>query len=159
MPEMDAIKMLKDDHKKVKGLFREYEEMGDRAMKSKQRTADEICSELDVHATVEEELFYPALEKRAEGELADLIVESYEEHKIIKTLVEEIRGLDPEAEEFDAKVKVLTENVEHHIEEEEGNMFPDAQKALTDVMPELTKRMQARKEELMQQVASMPKSA
>jgi hemerythrin superfamily protein len=124
------IEMLKADHDHVKELFREFSELGDRAHKSKQRLAEQIFQELEVHSRLEEEIFYPAVREAAEEETREVVAEGIEEHHVVDVLIEEIRGLSPEDEAFDAKMKVLSENVEHHIEEEEGEMFPGARKNL-----------------------------
>lgn len=146
---MDAIKMLKDDHKKVKALFRDYEAAGDSAYKVKGRIANEVFSELEVHTMLEEEIFYPAVKKRADEEGQDLIDEGIEEHHVVKVLIEELKDLAPDDDAFDAKFKVLTENVEHHIEEEEGEMLPDAKKKLGEEIESLGDEMDARRQELL----------
>lgn len=146
---MDAIKLLKDDHQKVKKLFREYEELGDRAHKSKQRIAEQVFLELEVHSQLEEEIFYPAVQATADKEGKELVAEGIEEHHVVDVLINELRALSPEDEQFDAKFKVLTENVEHHIEEEEGEMLPDAEKTLGKETERLAERMIQRKQELL----------
>ena len=117
---MDALELLKQDHKKVKDLFKQVEGVdGD---KEKKKIFGQIKSELETHARIEEEIFYPAVQKY--DELKDKVLESVEEHKQIKTLLREIDGLAAESEKFDPKLKVLQENVEHHAEEEEeGESF------------------------------------
>lgn len=145
---MDPIKLLKDDHKKVKKLFREYESAGDRAYQTKQRIAEQVFTELAVHTAIEEEIFYPAAKAKADKEGKELVAEGFEEHHVVKVLIDELKALSPEDEQYDAKFKVLTENVEHHIEEEEGEMLPDAEKTLKDELEPLGDQMQRRKEEL-----------
>jgi len=115
---MDAITLLKQDHTKVRALFKEYEDAGDRAIQTKHRLFDEIKQELDVHAAIEEEIFYPAVKRLRAEDARDLVLEAIEEHHVIKTLLKELAGLTPEDEAFDAKVKVLCENVDHHATEE-----------------------------------------
>ena len=118
---MDALELLKEDHQKVKELFEEAEETEDQ--KEKTRIFSEIQAELETHARIEETVFYPAMEKHAE--LKDLVLESIEEHRQIKTLLKEIDNLKSDSEKFDPKLAVLMENVEHHAEEEEEEkMFP-----------------------------------
>jgi hemerythrin superfamily protein len=118
---MDALELLKEDHQKVKELFEEAEETEDE--KEKRKLFDEIQTELETHARIEETIFYPAMEKREE--LKDMVLESIEEHKQVKTLLREMDNLKSDSEKFDPKLKVLMENVEHHAEEEEeGKMFP-----------------------------------
>ena len=125
---MDAIKLIKDDHRKVEQLFAEFEATGDRAKKAKARIVAQIIQELKLHAHLEETIFYPALRKRAEDE--EIVLEGYEEHETIKFVIAELEGIDPEHERFDVRVKVLQELVEHHVEEEEKEMLPEARKVL-----------------------------
>lgn len=145
---MNPFTLLKEDHKKVKELFKEFEAAGDRAYRKKQDIAEQICNELEVHATVEEEIFYPAVRKNSDDEAVELVLESYEEHLIVKRLIQEIRGLEAQDERFDAKMKVLMENVEHHVKEEENELFPQAKSDLGDQAEELAEQMQERKDEL-----------
>ena len=151
---MDAIKLLKDDHKNVKKLFREFEQSGDRAYQTKQRIAEQAFTELEVHSAIEEEIFYPAVRERADRDGKEIVAEGIEEHHVVKTLIEEIRQLEPQDERFDAKFKVLTENVEHHIEEEETEMLPDAKETLGDDIERLGDAMLQRKEELLAQMTA-----
>ncbi len=151
---MDAIRLLKADHKTVKGLFRQFEEAGDRAYQTKQRIAEQAMQELEVHTTIEEELFYPALDAKADKDGKKLVDEAVEEHHVVKVLIGELKTLAPEADQYPAKFTVLTENVEHHIEEEEGELFPDAEQRLKGELDELGERMQRRKEQLITALAS-----
>jgi hemerythrin-like domain-containing protein len=146
---VNAIKMLKDDHRKVKQLFREFEAAGDRAYKTKQRIAEQVFHELEVHSKLEEEIFYPAVQAKADQEGKELVLEGIEEHHVVDVLIGELRRLEPQAEEYDAKFKVLTENVEHHIEEEEGEMLPDAEQTLGDEVERLGEQMERRRQELL----------
>jgi hemerythrin superfamily protein len=136
---MDALELLKQDHQKVKELFEQAEETEDQ--KEKTKIFSEIQTELETHARIEETVFYPAMEKHQE--LKDLVLESIEEHRQIKTLLKEIDNLKSDSEKFDPKLAVLIENVEHHAEEEEeGKMFPKvreicSQKDLEDLGQEL----------------------
>ena len=118
---MDALELLHEDHEKVKELFEQAE--GTEDQKKKEKIFSEIKSELETHARIEETVFYPAMQEHEE--LKDMVLESLEEHKQIKTLLKEIDNLKSDSEKFDPKLKVLMENVEHHAEEEEeGKMFP-----------------------------------
>jgi hemerythrin-like domain-containing protein len=144
----DAVEMLKHDHAQVKDLFRQYEAAGDRAYQKKQRIAEEVFIELEVHTTLEEELFYPAMKRKTDQDGKDLVAEAMEEHHVVTTLMEELQGLDPKDERYDAKFKVLMDNVEHHIEEEEGEMFPEAEEVLGDRLERLGTQMQERKQQL-----------
>jgi hemerythrin-like domain-containing protein len=145
----NAIELLKSDHQKVKELFRQYEAAGDRAYQKKQGIAQEVFTELEIHTTLEEELFYPAMKRKTDQDGKDLVAEAIEEHHVVTTLMEELKGLDPKDERYDAKFTVLRENVEHHIEEEEGEMFPEAEEVLGDRLERLSQQMQERKQQLM----------
>jgi len=125
---MDALELLKEDHQKVKELFEQAEGAEDE--KEKRKLFDEIQTELETHARIEETVFYPAMEKREE--LKDMVLESIEEHKQVNTLLREIDNLKSDSEKFEPKLKVLMENVEHHAEEEEeGKMFPKVRQLFT----------------------------
>src|SRR6476620_11570181 len=126
---MDAITLLKNDHKTVSALFKRFDKLGDRAEKSKREIVDKIIEELSIHAAIEEQLFYPAA-RECVPETEDHVLESLEEHHIVKWVLSELDGMDPSAERFDAKVTVLKENVEHHVEEEEGEFFPKVRNEL-----------------------------
>ncbi|MDQ1497775.1 MAG: hypothetical protein QOI86_1115 [Actinomycetota bacterium] len=130
---MDAITLLKNDHKTVEDLFKRFEKLGPRAVKSKEDVVARIIRELSVHAAIEEMLFYPAIREAVDdgnGDIDDLVLESLEEHHIVKWVLSELDGMSAENERFDAKVTVLMENVRHHVEEEEGDLFPKVQKLL-----------------------------
>ena len=126
---MDAITLLKDDHAAVEKLFKQYEKLGDRALKSKQKTVSGIIKALSVHAAIEEQVFYPAVRKEVEGANDD-VLEAIEEHHIVKWELSELEKLAPDDETYDAKVAVLMENVRHHLEEEESELFPEVRKSL-----------------------------
>jgi hemerythrin superfamily protein len=119
---MDAISLLKDDHRTVKELFRRFERAGDGAKKTKRALVDRIIEELSVHAAIEEEVFYPAV-RGAAGETEEMVLESLEEHHLVKWTLWELERTQPDDERFDTKVSVLIENVRHHIQEEEGDLF------------------------------------
>ena len=144
----DAVALLKADHRKVEELFEKFEAAkGDGA---KKKLAEQICLELKVHTLIEEEIFYPACEGKIEE---GLLKEAYVEHDGAKLLINEIEAGGPDDKFYDAKVKVLSEEIEHHVEEEEKRiegMFSLARKAGLD-MDDLGRRMFARKEELMEQ--------
>lgn len=142
---VDAITLLSADHEKVKGLFDEYERLGDRALASKKKLALKICLELTKHATAEEEIFYSAV-RAATGD-EDMTDEAFVEHACAKDLIAQILAMDPGEPLFDAKVKVLSEQIEHHVREEEGEMFPKAKKAKLDLLA-LGEAIQARKDEI-----------
>jgi len=128
---MDAITLLKNDHRTVEDLFKRFEKLGPRAVKSKQDVVERIVKELSIHAAIEEMLFYPAVREVVEqGDVDDMVLESLEEHHIVKWVLSELDGMSPEHERFDAKVTVLVENVRHHVEEEEKDLFPQVAKLL-----------------------------
>jgi iron-sulfur cluster repair protein YtfE (RIC family) len=145
---VDAVKLLKQDHARVKELFARYESAGERAHKTRQRIAEEVFQELEAHTRVEQEIFYPAIEE-ADKELHEMVAEGVQEHHVVDVLMREMRQLSADSEEYDAKFKVLQESVEHHIEEEERDMFPLAKEKLGDRMGALGERMAARKQELL----------
>ena len=151
---MNAIELLKKDHRTVESLFESFEKAKEKGEEtSKAELFASIKEELDAHARAEEEIFYPAFDRAAGNEDdKELVLEAGEEHKQVKTLLAELEGLDPGDETFDAKMKVLKDNIEHHVKEEEGEMFPHAQKQLSaDALEELGQRIAARKEQLQQQ--------
>ena len=141
--DKDAISLLKSDHEDVKKLFKELE-----AEEDHEAIFDQIKGALEVHATIEEEIFYPAVKKARSEEVKDEVREAYEEHKQVKALLAAIAEIAPDDEPYSAKIKVLKEDVEHHVEEEEGEMFPDARKYLHGKLEDLGAQMQARKDEL-----------
>ena len=126
---MDAITLLRTDHRAVEQLFKKFEKAGDRAHIEKRRIVDRIIEELSIHAAIEEQLFYPAARANVPA-TEDIVFESLEEHHIVKWLLSELEGLDPAHERFDAKVTVLIENVRHHVEEEQTDFFPKVRNAM-----------------------------
>jgi hemerythrin superfamily protein len=146
--QQDAIALLKEDHRTVEELFAKFEKAsGDGRKRS---IAEEICLDLSVHAQIEEEIFYPACEGKVDE---DLLKESYVEHDGAKVLIAEIMAGGPDDEYYDAKVKVLSEEIEHHVEEEEKRMeglFAQARKAGLD-MDALGQELAARKQQLSEQ--------
>ena len=140
----DAIAMLKADHKKVSGLFADFEKA--RAATTKKKLVSTICTELSVHAQVEEELFYPAVKAALKDK--ELIPEAVVEQATMKALIGQIEGVEPDGEMYDAKVKVLSEYVKHHVKEEHTEMFPKAAKTRLDMVA-LGAQMAARKSELL----------
>ena len=142
----DAIKLLKDDHKEVKNYFKQYESLEDDA--EKQALADKICTALTVHAQIEEEIYYPATREAINDD--DLLDEAEVEHASAKQLIAEIQSMKAGDRLFDAKVTVLGEYIDHHVEEEEGEMFPESRDSDLD-LKELGAKLAARKAELMAQ--------
>lgn len=143
----DAIKLLKDDHKEVKTYFKQYESLEDDA--EKQALADKICTALTVHAQIEEEIYYPATREAIDDD-DDLLDEAEVEHASAKQLIAEIQSMKAGDRLFDAKVTVLGEYIDHHVEEEEGEMFPESRDSDLD-LKELGAKLAARKAELMAQ--------
>ena len=128
----DAIELLTEDHENVKQMFEQFEGLGDRAHATKKKLAMQICIELTKHATAEEEIFYPAV-RAATKKNEDLVDEATVEHASAKDLIAQIMEMEATEELFDAKVKVLSEMIEHHVEEEEKEMFPKAREAGLDM--------------------------
>lgn len=145
---VDAIKLLKDDHKEVKNYFKQYETLEDDA--DKQALADKICLALTIHAQIEEEIYYPATREAIDDD--DLLDEAEVEHASAKQLIAEIQSMKAGARLFDAKITVLGEYIDHHVEEEEGEMFPESRDSDLDLKA-LGAQLATRKEELMAQAS------
>lgn len=146
MARIDAIKLLKDDHREVEDLFEQFEKATAKDRKAK--IVQKICTELTVHTLIEEEIFYPTFRGKIEDDLLD---EGYVEHDGAKMLIAELMAGDPDDPFYDAKVSVLSEEIEHHVKEEERpseGMFAQCRRTDVDLV-ELAERMQARKDELM----------
>ena len=142
---MDALELLTADHNRVRGLFTRFKAAEGENNAQAAQLKDKIFQELEVHTTIEEEIFYPAITD-LDDELHELVTEGVEEHHVVDTLMAEVRLLTPADEEWAAKIKVLIENVEHHAEEEEEEMWPMVRKAMNDdARAELGRRMEAKK--------------
>src|SRR5688572_6723608 len=126
---MDAITLLKDDHRTAEQLFKRFEDAGDKAYVQKRQIVDRIIEQLSIHAAIEEQAFYPVA-RTAVPDTEDITLESLEEHHVVKWLLSELEDMDPAHERFDAKVTVLIENVRHHVEEEETEFFPKVREEL-----------------------------
>jgi hemerythrin-like domain-containing protein len=144
-----AIEMLKNDHAKVKKAFKEFEKMDREDTESVQQLVQTVCEDLKVHTTLEEEIFYPAVREAIEDE--DIMNEAQVEHETAKMLIEQLENMGPDDPNYHATFTVLGEYVNHHVEEEEGEMFPQAKKTDLD-FEELGTRMKQRKEELMGEI-------
>ena len=144
----DATTLLRADHKMVSDLFEEYEKS--RSPAKKKQIVATICMELSVHAQVEEEIFYPAVKAALNDK--ELIPEATVEHATMKDLIAEVEDQEPDGEMFDAKIKVLSEYVKHHVKEEQTEIFPKAKDSKLD-MKELGAQIALRKEELMSERA------
>lgn len=149
----DAIQLLTSDHKEVKKLFKAYDQLveADGDSDEKQTLARQICTMLTAHATVEEELFYPAA-REVLGDEEALVDEADVEHATARDLIAQIEASAPDDPLYDAKVKVLGEYIDHHVKEEEGEMFPKVKKSDLD-LDALGEDMAARKEELLAELA------
>jgi hemerythrin superfamily protein len=142
---VDAIVLLKADHKTVEKLFRQFEKAADDAYAEKRTLVDQMIAELTTHAYIEEQIFYPEA-RTAVPETEDHVLESVEEHHIVAWVMSELVDLSPEDERFDAKVSVLMENVRHHVEEEEQEWFPEVRKGLgRRRLQEIGERLEAAK--------------
>jgi hemerythrin superfamily protein len=147
----DAIALLKEDHKKVKGLLGDLEKSSMRGGPRAQKLVTQIDKELTIHAQIEEEIFYPAYRDAVrKKDDRELYYEAKEEHHVVKLVMPELLETPPTADEFPAKAKVLKELVEHHADEEEKEMFPKARKVIDrEELRDLGARMAERKTELM----------
>lgn len=144
----EATRLLKADHKYVNELFEQFESA--RAATKKQALALEICQELTIHAQIEEEIFYPAVQTALKDKT--LVPEAKVEHDTLKFLIAQIQEAEPGSEMFDAKVKVLSEYVKHHVKEEQNEIFPKVKESKLDLV-ELGSQLAARKEELQAKLA------
>jgi hemerythrin-like domain-containing protein len=142
----DAIAMLTADHREVSDMFEQFEKLTDRAKATKTKLVEKICTALIAHTTIEEEIFYPAV-RAAIKEGDDMVDEAVVEHASAKDLIQQLQEMNPEEDLYDAKVKVLGEQIEHHVKEEEEEMFPQARKAGLDLVA-LGQEMAMRKQEL-----------
>jgi iron-sulfur cluster repair protein YtfE (RIC family) len=144
---MNAFELLKQDHEKVSGIFEKLEPTTERALKTRQELFEKLRNELEIHTKIEETIFYPVLKEAAETR--DITMEAFEEHNVVKSLLEEMSAISVDSEEWTAKLTVLKENVEHHVEEEEGEMFKSARQVLSkEQIEELCARMEAQKKRL-----------
>lgn len=141
---INAIDMLIADHELVKSLFAKFAALGDRSIVTKKKIADQICHELSVHMQVEEALFYPTVRPAIKDD--DLVEEAEVEHASAKELIAKILAMDPGDTLYDATVTVLSEQIDHHVGEEEGEMFPKVRKSKVDLTA-LGQQMQALKEQ------------
>jgi hemerythrin superfamily protein len=144
---MDAIVLLKDDHKTVEKLFKEFERLhkSEGSPEAKKRIVDEVVKELTTHAYIEESIFYPTA-RESVPETAEHVLESVEEHHVVVWMLSELMNMDPSDERYDAKMTVLMENVRHHVEEEEQEWFPEVRKGIgRKRLQELGEQMEAAK--------------
>ena len=143
---MNAFTLLKADHKKVAGILEKLDATTERGVKTREELFTQLKSELDLHAQIEETVLYPVLEKA--DETHEITLEAFEEHRLVKQLLSELESMDKGDEQWTARFTVLKENIEHHVEEEEGEMFKKARKVLSDEEAEdLGARLEAAKAE------------
>jgi hypothetical protein len=143
---MDALTLLKNDHRTVEGHLDTLEPTTERAVKTRQELFDRLRTELSIHEIIEEEIFYPALKSHPKAK--DIVLEGYEEHDVVDHLMGELGTMSVEDETWGAKCKVMIENIRHHIEEEEGEMFQKARQVFDRAeLDELGAKMEARKAE------------
>lgn len=150
---MNAFQLLKEDHQKVSGLFQQLEPTTERAEKTRTELFAKLNEELDIHTRIEESVFYPAIKQAAETR--EIVLEGFEEHHVVKMLLKELQAVPVDTEQWTAKLKVLQENVEHHVEEEESEMFQKARLVLSeDEINQLGAQMEEMKQQLKQQFKS-----
>jgi hemerythrin superfamily protein len=140
----DAIALLRADHKTVSGLFAAYEKS--RSASKKRLLVAQICAELTAHARIEEEIFYPAVKQALKDK--ELVPEATVEHATLKSLIAQVEGVEPDGEMFDAKIKVMSEYVKHHVKEEQNEMFPKVKASKLDLAA-LGAQMEGRKQEIL----------
>ena len=142
---MNAFTLLKQDHEKVSGIFEKLEETTERAIKTRQELFAQLKTELDIHAHIEETILYPTLKEA--DETREITLEAFEEHAVVKQLLSELEEMPVDREEWKAKLTVLRENVEHHVEEEETEMFGQARQVLSqEQIEDLGDRLQTAKQ-------------
>jgi hypothetical protein len=150
---MDALSLLKEDHDKVKKLLKDLDSTTERGVKTREQLFNKIKQELEIHEAIEEEIFYPALKDHPKTK--ELTLEAYEEHHVVDLVMAEIEAIPFDQETWGAKFTVMKENVEHHIEEEEREMFKQAKQVFDgDELSQLGESMAKRKQELMQQASA-----
>ena len=150
---MNAITMLEDDHREVKRMLDELEPTTERAIKTRTELFESLKEALTVHEVIEEEIFYPALREHPKAK--DIVLEAYEEHNVVDSILGELERLPVDDETWGAKAMVMIENLRHHIEEEEKEMFPTARKVFeADELTELGERMDARRQAAQRELAT-----
>lgn len=149
---MNALTLLEQDHRKVQGLLEELETTTERGVKTRTELFGRLKSELTVHETIEEEIFYPSLKEHPRAK--EIVLEGFEEHHVVDALMGELESTPVDDETWGAKAKVMIENIQHHIEEEEGEMFDKARQVFDrQELEDLGETMAVRKEQAMREVA------
>lgn len=146
----NAVQMLKNDHDKVRELFDQYSNVSRDDYDAKENIARQVFEELEIHMNLEEEIFYPAIDNSGEE---DMVAEAVAEHQVVKDLIDSLIDTAPDDEEFDAKMKVMQENVTHHVESEESKMFPYAEDQLENQLENLAYEMTTLKETIQREMA------
>jgi hemerythrin superfamily protein len=139
----NATQMIRQDHKKVEGLFKKFEQT--KGAQAKRRLAENAMAELEVHAALEEEIFYPAVKREVDD--GSMVQEAIEEHRTVKQLISELKGMEEADDEFESQFSQLMENVQHHVEEEENEMLPKVEESELD-LNSLGEQMSQRKQEM-----------
>jgi hemerythrin superfamily protein len=142
---MDPVQMLLDDHQKVRTLYRQYQQAGDNQQKF--QAARQILTELEAHSKVEEQAFYPTIEQKGTAQLKQVVHHSEEEHQKVDQMVMELKGMGAFSQEFDRKFTQLMNDVEHHVQEEESQMLPQARQILGGETQQLSQQMQQIKQQ------------
>lgn len=148
----DATKLLAEDHREVEKLVEKFKKLKNGDFEKKHELVRQACTELMIHAQIEEELFYPALRQALDD--GDMINEAHVEHSVAKQLIRELEGMSPQDEMFDAKFTVLGEYVQHHVQEEEEEIFPKAKRAKELDLQELGERLLERKQQLQSEMSA-----
>ena len=144
---MNALSLLEEDHKRVKKMLAELDSTTERGVKTREELFTKLKQELEIHEAIEEEIFYPALKEHPKAK--DIVLEAYEEHNVVDMVMAEIQDVAFDDERWGAKLTVMKENLEHHIEEEEGEMFKQARQVFErEELEELGERMESRKQAL-----------
>ncbi|MDQ3620486.1 MAG: hemerythrin domain-containing protein [Actinomycetota bacterium] len=143
----NAIELLREDHRKVKKLLEQGDDTTENAVKTRTEVLEKIKAEMQAHETIEEEIFYPALQRHEKAK--EVVLEGYEEHHVVNQILGELNDVSVEDERWAAKFSVMKENIEHHIEEEEDDMFKKAEQIFSKAeLDELGDRMEAKKQQL-----------
>jgi len=150
-PSDQAVEMLKADHQRVHSLFEDYETAGG---EDKTAIANKIMKELEIHSAIEEEIFYPAFREKSGEQGQDMVTEALQEHQSVKTALKELKAMDSDDQTFEATFLDMMHDVEHHVGEEEGEMFPLAEEVLGNGLEQLGAEMQKRKHELLESLES-----
>ena len=149
MEYMDAISIIRNDHRKIAKCFRDFEAAGERALRKRQAIARKVCTALEIHSQLEQELFYPAVQMTADPQGQDVVRQSIQEHHVVRTLIDELNGMSSEADHFGSTFKRLGEHVGRHIRQEERHLLPGVgEQFAPESLESLGQQMASRKREL-----------